>query len=369
MKVFNFLGKGVGHEDKGENCQDRLSIMTTEDGRTVCVVSDGCSSSDFAMETAQRNVDVINKIFSRFAIEELSRDSFAELYPMLEDYLQKCAQDDISACFQIVFNYELAMLARELNVAEPSSSDFCATLLFVICETNQTMIGHIGDGNIILYNKSGEVVYQSVADNGEDSRHTFFTINDNFRNHFRYDIIPTKSYQSLILFSDGPQTMFKLESGTVEKGAFELAIKKIASDQIKTNQEFASALQKLLANAMHYGFDDWSIIAAIKQLETGPEITPVSLKQMFFEVYNKEMVDSEKSYDEFAGDLPIDDSGVEITREEDSLQIPDIHHRHLSNVNDVISEQTCKTKHHKQIVSINKKKRCHYERKRRKNQG
>ena len=286
MKSFRFLGKGIGHEDSGKGCQDKLSTIGTEDGRYIYAIADGCSSSKYAEESAQCNIDVINKVFSRFSINELTRDSFVEIYPQLEKHLHDFATDDIVSCFNLVFKYELSSIAKKLCLTDANMSDFCATLLFAVVENKNTMIGHIGDGNIVFYDIDGHIICRSAEENGEDSRHTYFTINDNFIEHFYCETIPTNSFYSMILFSDGPQTMFKLEKGEIAKGAYEIVVEPIVSNQIKTEQELVKRLQLSLANAMHYGFDDWSIIVATKQPENSSNIEPISLKQLFMELYS-----------------------------------------------------------------------------------
>lgn len=289
MKIFRFLGKGVGHEDAGKGCQDRLSTFITENGRYIYAISDGCSSSKYAEETAQCNIDVINKVFSRINANNLSRDSFIEVYPELAEHLANYDVNDISSCFAMIFRYELSCLAKKYSPTNAKMSDYCATLLFVVVENDYTMVGHVGDGNIIFYDKEGKVVYRSAEENGEDSRHTYFTINENFPDHFYFDTIPTDSYHSLIMFSDGPQTMFKLELGAIDKGAYDLVIKPITDKQVETEEDLTKNLQKSLLNAMHYGFDDWSIIVATKQIEKSLDIIPISLKQLFMEAYNNEL--------------------------------------------------------------------------------
>ena len=139
MEILRLLGKGVGHEDKGQNCQDKIGLMIIEDERRIFAISDGCSSSAYAEEAAQKNIDVINNIFSHFAIEKLSADSFISLYPELTEELSKFDKDDLASCFDSVFKYEIYNLAQEHRTDNVKYSDFCATVLFVVLENNTTI--------------------------------------------------------------------------------------------------------------------------------------------------------------------------------------------------------------------------------------
>ena len=326
MKTLRFLGKGIGHEDSEKDCQDRLSVLMPENENNIFAISDGCSSSKYAEAAAQCNIDVINKVFSRCCIQDLNRDSFVELYPMLEQQLSSIMEDDIVACFSLVFMYEMSCTAKKIGLANADNSDFYATLLFAIVEKEKTMVGHIGDGNIIFFDEEGNIVFRSAEDNGIDSSHTYFTIGKNFIEHFNLDVIETESFCSLILFSDGPQSMFKLECEEIAKGAYEIVVNPVAKGQIKTEQELAQKLQQTLANAMHYGFDDWSIIVAKKDSESNTlnDIQPLSLKQMFFEEYNKTTttgtaVDSEPTNDD---NIPTNDCSETSTTVKRTSKLP-----------------------------------------------
>ncbi len=292
MKILEFLGKGVAHEDMDKECQDRLSCIETADGRTILAVSDGCSSSEFAQKAAECNIGVINKIYSRFSLKQLNRDSFIELYPEAAQSFSRFEKDDLASCFEFAFRYELFKLAASLRPKGVGSRDLCATLLFAVIEKDQTAVGHIGDGNVIFFDDKGRTVFRSDEENGATSSHTYFTLSADFTDHFRYDIIPTESYSGVMLFSDGPQSMFRMERGSIEKGAYEIVMKPIFDREIVNRAQLTAALQKSLANAMHYGFDDWSIIAAAKSVGESAELTPVSLKELFMETFGENSSDS-----------------------------------------------------------------------------
>lgn len=298
MKTLRFLGKGVGHEHERQDCQDRLSVLVAANGRKIYAVADGCSSSAYAQQAAQCNIDTVNNLFSHVGIDELSRSSFVSLYPQLEKYWENVAEDDIAACLASVFLYEMARTAKAMVLSDARMADFCATLLFAVVEEDKTLVGHIGDGNVIFYDKQGEIVCISEEDNGADSTHTYFTVSPDFTRHFRTETIPTDSYESLVLFSDGPQTMFRMEYGTIARGAYEIAVAPAIAKQVKTEEEFARSLQKVLGHAMHYGDDDWSIIVSCNGDVPLTPIVPLSLNDLFMEEYEKYLASRKQAEEE-----------------------------------------------------------------------
>lgn len=280
MNIFQFLGKGVFHEDHGMECQDRLLIRRVSERKHIFAISDGCSSSAYAKEAAQRNVDTIETIFTQLNINELSAGSLATVFPKLGQKL--LSLDDIGECFRVIFRSQMVKLARQMHIQNPKLEDFCATLVFLVQEEEKTLIGHIGDGVLICYNAQGVATYISNPENGQDSSHTYFTLSDDFSSRFHYEVIPTDTYESCVLFSDGPQKMFYYEGGgVVEQGVRDEIIIPMIMGKIQTNQDFQNKLQELISHAMHYIFDDWSIIVAQKGQGAEIDEKPLSLKSIF----------------------------------------------------------------------------------------
>lgn len=291
MKIIRLLGKGSAHEDKGMNCQDRLSVVTVLNGTKVFCISDGCSGSKYAEIAAQSNLDVINRIFAQCTIKELTFTKLKELFPYLEKSPTPIEENDFVSCLKLIFRIELYKTAKSLLNINPETSELFATLLFVVREEEKTLVGHIGDGNVVLYDKDGGIVFRSEEENGSDSSHTIFTLSESFLRHFRCDVIPTSSYDSMVMFSDGPQTMFKLEGGTIPKGAYEMAVTPVKNGDINSDAELLEHMREYIGHAMHYIFDDWSIIIACdpdskedNQLE---KLTPAPLKQIFMKEFNR----------------------------------------------------------------------------------
>lgn len=288
MKILRFLGEGVGHSDRGNPCQDRLSAIVAENGTAIFAVSDGCSSSKYGGEAAQVNIDVVNNIFSQLRIKDLSVESLLGLYPALAEKINK--PTTVTDCLGRVLGYEQSVLSHKLSETDKdvSSTDFCATLLFVIVEQDRTLVGHIGDGNIIFFDEKGQTVFHSEPENGSSSSHTYFTLSNNFSEHFFLTEISTDSYKSMIMSSDGTQSMFSLEGNhAVEKAAYELAVKPVAEGTVHGDKEFAELLHIPLSRAMHYNFDDISVITMCKCAEVFSPIEIIPLKKRFMEEFNR----------------------------------------------------------------------------------
>ncbi len=288
MKILRFLGEGVGHSDRGNPCQDRLSAIVAENGTAIFAVSDGCSSSKYGGEAAQVNIDVVNNIFSQLRIKDLSVESLLGLYPALAEKINK--PTTVTDCLGRVLGYEQSVLSHKLSETDKdvSSTDFCATLLFVIVEQDRTLVGHIGDGNIIFFDEKGQTVFHSEPENGSSSSHTYFTLSNNFSEHFFLTEISTDSYKSMIMSSDGTQSMFSLEGNhAVEKAAYELAVKPVAEGTVHSDKEFVELLHIPLSRAMHYNFDDISVITMCKCAEVFSPIEITPLKKRFMEEFDK----------------------------------------------------------------------------------
>lgn len=288
MKVFRFLGVGTGHTEKQNPCQDRLSAIVAENGTAIFAVSDGCSSSKYGGEAAQVNIDVVNNIFSQLRIKDLSVESLLGLYPALAEKINK--PTTVTDCLGRVLGYEQSVLSHKLSETDKdvSSTDFCATLLFAIVEQDRTLVGHIGDGNIIFFDEKGQTVFHSEPENGSSSSHTYFTLSNNFSEHFFLTEISTDSYKSMIMSSDGTQSMFSLEGNhAVEKAAYELAVKPVAEGTVHSDKEFVELLHIPLSRAMHYNFDDISVITMCKCAEVFSPIEIIPLKKRFMEEFNR----------------------------------------------------------------------------------
>lgn len=280
MKILRFIGTGYHHEQHNKGCQDRLKTLELDNGTVILAVSDGCSSSAYAEAAAQCNVDTVAEIFSNCSIDDLSFDKLAELYPEMKAF-EGSLRDNIRGCFEFIFNYKMSKLTETDECKDAvSASDFCATLLFAVCEREKTLIGHIGDGYIMCFDKDATLTYASGADNGESSCYTYFTVSSDFCEHFRYDTIPSDSFESIVLFSDGPQKMFEGEADDVETSVRDILVTPVTNGEITTEAELAKALSSVIGHAKYYVFDDWSIIFAHKT-EKHKAIEPVSLLSIF----------------------------------------------------------------------------------------
>ena len=289
MKILRFLGTGASHEAKGQACQDRILTETFADGKTILAVADGCSSSLYGGEAAQCNVQVVRDIFSRCNIGSLDFSVFAELYPGIKK-VERTYREDLTACFDFAFKTSLFELSKKMtneNTLRFQFEDYCATVLFAVCEKEKTFIGHVGDGNIICFDKNGNVVYHSKEENGPDSSHTYFTARSDFYKYFHYDVIDSSDIECIVMFSDGPQRMFKGECGDILTGVRELIALPVLNGEINSDKDLFEVLKERIGHAKSYIYDDWSLIVACRESEKEGKKEPISLNDLFMESFNK----------------------------------------------------------------------------------
>ena len=272
MKIFKYLRQGLAHYEKGIPCQDYIRTFTTENGNIILAISDGCSSSEFAIEGAMINTQAVINIFKDIDISSINTEK-TELKKILLD-----------ECFRLIDKDYSSKKGSNTNDYSENVSirhKYSATLLFAVINTNQNkaVIGHIGDGIIVGSNKETDILYISDAENiNSQSNMTYFTTSSNAEDHIRIDFIDLNDIENIFLSSDGAYQMLweygfnasrnlKYHAGT---SAAHVA-HKICTGEIKTNADF----KFLLDDLCHYPLlrsDDWSIVIWNKSSEADTKI-------------------------------------------------------------------------------------------------
>lgn len=256
MQIYSLLRTGISHEKRGIPCQDHLEYKQCENGTWIMALSDGAGSAKHAKEAAKANVVAMIKFFEQYELEEVL--SWEE-----EEQKEKI----LNACF-----FELRECAKEIG--DLKIKDYCATLLFAAIGKKEMLVGHIGDGAIYAIDEKGRCIYTSGPDNGNSSRHTYFTVSKDRMDHFflkkiaMQDAEQEKVPSAIIFMSDGPYTMFQDRgegepTKTVEEIAPFLLEKQIASDE-----EFEALLNQMTELELEK-MDDWSLIAATELTSSG----------------------------------------------------------------------------------------------------
>ena len=263
--IVTLLGTGTYHEEDNGSCQDRLSaVFHKKSRRTVLVVSDGCSSSAYAEEAAQWNVAIIQKLFSKFSVSQVvcaPRETLTKCFQLDTSELPKDAT--LGDCLTEVFRQEFLREKKRMEnrLHHPiEDNDLLATIVFAVWENERLLIGHVGDGNAVCLDKKGRIVYRSEQENGGESNRTYFTNRRDVRDHIHCMLVNPAKVERVVLFTDGLQSLFKGETGTIEDGVRKL----IGNKPIASDAKLLEIFRGPLTEAKYYGFDDWSLVVANK---------------------------------------------------------------------------------------------------------
>ncbi len=287
--IFRFHSKGIYHSKNHTECQDRLMCKCTDD-KAFMAISDGCSSSRFGGKAAESNVECISRLFSILDINDLNSKNLSALYPNDKERLERSCEKP-----ELLLEVPLKRSLTELNCKDDSpfrASDYCATLLFAVKEKEQTLIGHIGDGYILCFDKNDDLIFISEPENGESSSHTFFTVNGSYEEHFRTAVIPSDNIASIVMFSDGPQSFFKTHgNGDVVEGVRNCIMAGIKDGTVNSNEDLKDRLVKYFIKTDYSHFsDDWSITVYTESADDSN--MPYSLEKLYDTEYKKLNFDS-----------------------------------------------------------------------------
>lgn len=246
MNILNYLGIGTGHLDNNGGCQDHADYrIYKESGDFILALSDGCSGCERPREAAEQNVRAVMDFYDR--MPDLSEYEYGEL----------TSWDKLELIKHIQFF--LADKAKERNQTDLDA--LAATLLFAVKRGDRLLIGHIGDGCIFALKKDKEKPFAaSLPENGASSSETFFTNDVNAIDHLSLRLYDAADLRNVIMFSDGPQSLFMTDTveGT-EKNIFTV-IGKVRNGEIDNCTDFARYIRE---NVYGYPFllnDDWSIL-------------------------------------------------------------------------------------------------------------
>ena len=246
MNILNYLGIGTGHLDNNGGCQDHADYrIYKESGDFILALSDGCSGCESPREAAEQNVRAVMDFYDR--MPDLSEYEYGEL----------TSWDKLELIKHIRFF--LADKAKERNQTDLDA--LAATLLFAVKRGDRLLIGHIGDGCIFALKKDKEKPFAaSLPENGASSSETFFTNDVNAIDHLSLHLYDAADLRNVIMFSDGPQSLFMTDTveGT-EKNIFTV-IGKVRNGEIDNCTDFARYIRE---NVYGYPFllnDDWSIL-------------------------------------------------------------------------------------------------------------
>lgn len=239
--------RGTSHIRDNTECQDTSRcVVTGENGEVlIAVVSDGAGSARCGKE---------GSVLTCRTISECARQHFASSRqsPTDEDFWAwvDLTRDKISR-------------SAELRTSKPR--DFAATLVGVICTSNETLILHIGDGAAVC-NFEGQWQVPSWPAHGEYASTTFFVTDDPSAD-LRITRLPF-SVEAIGVFSDGIERLvLRFSDQTASASFFDKFIGVVRSANLKGhNRELSANLKGYLASAQitERTDDDKSLILAVR---------------------------------------------------------------------------------------------------------
>ena len=184
---------GFDHEEDDIPCQDAHAYKIRNDGWLIAAVADGAGSARKSHIGAQAYVEALVNHFSA------------------EPNLSSLPVGHVTDAFIVSVNTVTRELVETYASADISRSDFAATIVMVISNSDGGMFFHVGDGAgaaLKLADPSEAAI--SEPQNGEYANETYFVTMDNWEDHLR--VTPFDSgFDTVLLMSDGvtPMAMTK----------------------------------------------------------------------------------------------------------------------------------------------------------------
>lgn len=238
MKLLSYLGWGILHERQGIPCQDVIGYAAYENGNVVAVLSDGASGARFARDAAQANVDGVLNFFRKHTAAQ-----FREME-------QKAAAGAIvEACRE-----QLGHRARELGSGR--WGDLSATVMFALWDGAVLTLGHLGDGMILVQDRSGGERLFSPPEQLPNHRWgTWFTLSPGAESHLRLYHLEGEQVGGFLMTSDGAYGMLQ-DRGGAERSAGAL-VELVRKNELNTCAELAELMYRLEPQSEER-LDDWS---------------------------------------------------------------------------------------------------------------
>jgi hypothetical protein len=203
-KVVAASATGLGHRQRGEECQDAYAWWSVGD-LLIAVVSDGAGSAR------------LGEVGARFAVDTICRELASELETNhnSELYSQEFLETTISNAIELT----RICLARENVNCENSMEDFHATIVGIVVRRQSGTFFQIGDGaGIAILEKKAIDPIISLPENGEYSDQTYFYTEVDWLSHTRFTPI-NHPVSQITLLTDGAMSfaMTKENEGLDEK--------------------------------------------------------------------------------------------------------------------------------------------------------
>lgn len=278
-KLMFAYGQKTGKKHIPQNipCQDKAYCKTLN-GVTIAILSDGCGSSDIS----QYGADIIIEVMSNLLTTE-----FDYLYTTNKNKCKKIIIELIVKYYQQFIDRNINFMQeykkRNLNLFRKhrykSENDFfldalSATLLFTAKKDDKSIFGQVGDGFIsVVYNNMFKILMEE--EKLENVNGTLYPIdiytlaksNPQWYESSTFKYFQTDKYKfdAAILFSDGPDSLLRLEPFKKTMGLASLKLFNFVSTaSFEESQSHVDELLELLVDKSR-SLDDCSLALIVKE--------------------------------------------------------------------------------------------------------
>lgn len=180
-------------------CQDYVATRNAR-GVACMALADGAGSRPHSASGAEASVKAALRLLSHH---------FDELHALGQSDSARVATRVLEAC--------LAALGRKARTLQTGVEQLACTLMFVAHKDDRYLLGHLGDGAIMLETVPGQLEVVSHPHNGEYLNTTFFVTDRDAQAHFRihageharpsFAVMSDGTAESLYLRSSGQAAM------------------------------------------------------------------------------------------------------------------------------------------------------------------
>lgn len=180
-----FSGEIIGRGHGNALCQDKTLVLTSGEDFFLGL-ADGAGSAQFSDIGAECSLHAIRNF-------------------LLENFDDVFSSKDLELVKRVLIKEILSSLKKESDSKGSKIEEFASTLLFAVSKNKKLIIGHIGDGAILI-KKSNETKVLSQGQKGEFANATYFTTSKQILSCMFLAKGDINSLNGIILMSDGSQS-------------------------------------------------------------------------------------------------------------------------------------------------------------------
>lgn len=240
-KCFSDSLIGRSHEVNGTQCQDKTLVVETDDGFFVGL-ADGAGSATHS------------DVGAVVALNTTQRFLF-------ENFDNVFSDESVAVAKKKLVEIVLGALRSKSEELDIRVEELASTLLFVACKGRRIIVGHIGDG-CILIKKDQKIKILSSGVNGEFANTTYFTTSPQSTSTMFLAKGMVDAIDGFFLMSDGCE--FSLVASRKEKIA-PVVGKVLLWNSVRKTEWCEKKVKEILEQLKKRTFDDCSIAGVIKK--------------------------------------------------------------------------------------------------------